>query len=73
MRGLYDITKDQAERLKLYSKKKMISRAEIIRKALDSYLPPSKSESIRMHQAVGLWTDSKDSLAYVRKLREEWS
>ena len=70
MRSLIDIPDAQIEALKAICQIKKISRAELVRQAITSY--------IQLHQsapdaAFGLWKNRHtDGLAYQEKVRSEW-
>ncbi|MBL7663177.1 CopG family transcriptional regulator [bacterium] len=72
MKILIDIPDLQIKQLKRYCKEKNLSRSEVIRTAIQEFLPKVYS-TLRNHPAVGLWTDHKeDSVKYQRRLRNEW-
>jgi metal-responsive CopG/Arc/MetJ family transcriptional regulator len=75
MRTLVDITEKQLAELKKIGEAKKRSRAALIREAVDNYVDANRSSSKQdaIKKAFGLWKDLKtDSVAYQRKLRDEW-
>jgi hypothetical protein len=75
MRIIIDLPKEQIEAMDSYAKAKGISRAEVARQAVATYLPKKKKKiDFSKHPAFGSWKGSKvDAVEYVRKLRAEWS
>ena len=73
MRTLVDIPENQIADLGVLCHKKGLSRAEIIRRAIKSYLKQHKPEKIN---AFGLWknnsSENEDGLEYQNNLRNEW-
>jgi metal-responsive CopG/Arc/MetJ family transcriptional regulator len=71
MRTIVDIPESDIERLAEVCKRKGISRAEAVRRAVRQFLQlESRATS---DEAFGLWRDRKtDGLAYQRKLRKQW-
>jgi hypothetical protein len=76
MRTIVDLPPEQIKALDGYRKKEGISRAEAVRRAVASFLPPAPGErfDFRKHPAFGSSRSSRkvDSLELVRSLREEW-
>lgn len=73
MRTIIDIPDKQVEILNQLSKKKRVSRAEIIRLALVNYIDQSAQTTKSYSESFGLWKDQKlDAIDYQRKLRNEW-
>lgn len=73
MRTLVDIPDHDIKILNQLSKKKKISRAEIIRQALTSYITNHSKAKELYIKAFGIWKEKKlNSLEYQRKFREEW-
>jgi metal-responsive CopG/Arc/MetJ family transcriptional regulator len=71
MRALVDIPKQQLDALAEIGRRKGVSRAEVIRTAVDQYLGGTRKEAIEA--AFGLWKDHPvDALEHQRRLREEW-
>jgi metal-responsive CopG/Arc/MetJ family transcriptional regulator len=71
MRVLVDIPKPQLDALTEIGRRKGVSRAEVIRTAVDQYLAAARKDVI--DDAFGLWKDHpEDGVAYQRRLREEW-
>ena len=70
MRTLVDIPERQIEDLVVLCEAKKLSRAEIIRQAIASYLEKNKPSEVA---AFGIWKKRKvDGLAYQKKVRSEW-
>ncbi len=74
MRTIVDLPKEQIEAMDSYAKEKGISRADVVRQAVATYLPKKKKKfDFRNDPAFGSWEGPKvDSVEYVRKLRAEW-
>jgi hypothetical protein len=75
MRTIVDLPKEQIKAMDTYAKAKGISRAEVVRQAVATYLPKKKKKfDFRNDPAFGSWKPPKnfDSVEYVRKLRAEW-
>lgn len=75
MRTIVDLPAEQIKALDGYRKKEGISRAEAVRRAVASFLPPKprKKLDFRNDPAFGSWKNRGiDSVEYVRKLRAEW-
>jgi metal-responsive CopG/Arc/MetJ family transcriptional regulator len=71
-RTLVGFTEGDLEALDALSEAKHVSRAELIRQAVSSYLEKYKPADAA-EEAFGLWKTRKiDGLAYQTKLREEW-
>ena len=71
MRILTDIGDNQLQALDNLAKQAKISRAALIRHAVDDLLMKHRQE--KENDAFGLWGDkSLDGLAYQEKLRSEW-
>ncbi|XVN42272.1 MAG: CopG family transcriptional regulator [Candidatus Rickettsia vulgarisii] len=74
MRTIVDIPDTQVKILNQLSKRKNISRAEIIRQALSSYITDHNQIKKNYKMAFGIWKSKKlDSVLYQQKLRNEWS
>ena len=77
MRTIIDFPKEQIAALDAYAKEKGVSRAQVVRESVASYLP-SKQKKKKIdwlkHPAFGSEKRPKgfDSVEYVRKLRSEW-
>jgi hypothetical protein len=70
MRTLIDIPDRQIKHLTAICEIKKVSRAEIIRQAISSFLEKNKTGGV---EAFGLWKDHKvDGLAYQEQVRSEW-
>lgn len=73
MRTIIDIPDIQVKVLNKLSKKKRVSRAEIIRQALTNYIANDSKTKKSYKKAFGLWKDKKlDSVEYQKNLRNEW-
>jgi metal-responsive CopG/Arc/MetJ family transcriptional regulator len=71
MRTLVDVTDAQLRALDELSKQDKLSRAALIRAAIDDYL--AKRHGTQRGDAFGLWGKRKiDGLAYQEKVRSEW-
>ncbi|MCC8417732.1 MAG: ribbon-helix-helix domain-containing protein [Rickettsia endosymbiont of Bryobia graminum] len=75
MRTIVDIPDTQIKILDQISKKKKISRAEVIRLALNGYVTSHNKIKTGYKEAFGIWKSKKklDSISYQQKLRNEWS
>ena len=71
MRTLVDIPEEDLSLLNKLSEAENISRAELVRQAISTYLATRKqSEQVA---GFGLWADHPvDGLAYQKKIRREW-
>ena len=72
MRTLVDIPDEQIEDLAVICEAKKVSRAEVIRQAIASYIDTNKRVPV---DAFGLWKahpDRLDGLAYQEQARSEW-
>jgi metal-responsive CopG/Arc/MetJ family transcriptional regulator len=70
MRTLVDIPDKQVEILAEISKSMNLSRAELIRRAIDDYVYKHKPQPI---EAFGLWKNNDvDGLTYQEQARAEW-
>ena len=70
MRTLVDIPDRQIEELIRISKAEKVSRAEIIRQAVDAFIEMKKPGTV---DAFGLWKKREvDGLTYQEHLRSEW-
>jgi len=70
MRTLVDIPDRQIKELTAICEVEKVSRAEIIRQAIASYIEKKKPATV---EAFGLWKDRKvDGLAYQEQVRSEW-
>ncbi len=73
MRTLVDIPDIHIKILNQLSKKKKISRAEIIRQALTHYITSQSKTKELYTRSFGIWKEKKlDSVEYQRTLRQEW-
>ncbi len=73
MRTIIDIPDKDIKILNQLSKKKKISRAEIIRQALTNYITEYSKLKKSYRNSFGVWKDKKiDSVKYQKQLRSEW-
>lgn len=75
MRTIIDLTDEQLARLEEVAEREGISRAEAIRRAVDTaYAGVAATRSGEAREAAfGLWKGRKiDALKYVDRLRDEW-
>ncbi|WP_349436514.1 CopG family transcriptional regulator [Pararhizobium sp. A13] len=71
MRTLIDITERQVQALEDIAKSKKLSRAAVVRAAIDDYV--RRHRRIENDNAFGLWGgDGMDGLEYQEKVRSEW-
>ncbi len=72
MRTIIEVPEPQIEELDRICEIQNISRAELIRKAIDRYL--MESSFARREASFGIWKNKKiDSLKMEAALRKEWS
>jgi metal-responsive CopG/Arc/MetJ family transcriptional regulator len=71
MRALVDIPKPQLDALTEIGRRKGVSRAEVIRTAVDQYLATEKKLG-GFAEFHGMWGPGEDGVAYQRRMREEW-
>lgn len=71
MRTLVDIRETQIQALDELSRNQKLSRAALIREAIDDYLSRHRREQAT--DAFGLWGNHRiDGLAYQERMRSEW-
>lgn len=71
MRVLVDVPQSDLDLMDEVSKRRAISRAEFIRRAIDASLTPYRQKM--NHAAFGAWSQlSEDGLAYQERMRGEW-
>ena len=71
MRTLIDIPDEKLQQLTRLSRERRVSRAEVVRCAIDQYLAAQPKSSLR--DLFGIWSDRNiDGLAYEQELRREW-
>ena len=70
MRVSVDIPKAQVEELDRLAKRQQVSRAAIIRKAVEDMLDSQMVDVVKA--GFGLWGRGEDGLSTQRKLRSEW-
>ena len=72
MRTIIDLQDKQIEALKELGEKTRLSRAELIRRAVNDYLAKNKNKPDK--DVFGLWQDRNlDALEHQSKLRQEWN
>ncbi len=70
MRTIVDIPESDRGALDALARKLGISRAELVRRAIELYL---RQKSTGPEEAFGLWQDrAEDGVAYQDRLRREW-
>jgi hypothetical protein len=77
MRTLVDIPEQQIQELAAIAAVRKVSRAELVREALDAYIQRHRATR---ESAFGLWREDpgrethnpQDGLAYQERLRSEW-
>ena len=71
MRTIVDLTDAQIKVLAQLGDKRNVSRAALIRAAVDEYLERHAAQT--WQEAFGLWAERKvDGLSYQQTLRDEW-
>ena len=71
MRTLVDIPEADLKVLNRLSRMGNVSRAELVRRAIRTYLEPHKGADLE--GAFGLWKDhAEDGMVYQERLRSEW-
>ncbi|WP_426125686.1 ribbon-helix-helix protein, CopG family [Pararhizobium sp. PWRC1-1] len=71
MRTLIDITALQVEALEDIARAEKLSRAAVIRAAIDEYV--QRRRRVDISDAFGLWGEAgMDGLSYQEKVRGEW-
>ena len=71
MRTIVDLTDEQVEALARLGEQQDLSRAALVRAAVDDYLAKHTGEG--WQQAFGLWRErGVDGLDYQQALRDEW-
>lgn len=71
MRTIVDLTDHQVAALAELCEREHLSRAEVIRRALDALL--AEKQAVTRDAAFGAWASRGDSRVGVDALREEWS
>jgi metal-responsive CopG/Arc/MetJ family transcriptional regulator len=70
MRTLVDIPEDELEELKLLSRSRKVSRAELIRQAVAGFLAENRAG---LEDSFGIWHKrGVDGVKYQEKVRSEW-
>ncbi len=74
MRTLVDIPEEKIVRLDHIARRQKVSRAEIIRRAVDTVLETDRAEEdAHFKAAFGAWRHRNiDGLDFIRRLRAEW-
>ena len=71
MRTIVDLPDQQIEALKQLSETGHLSRAELVRRAIDEYL--ARHLPVQDDGAFGLWKKRKtDGVTYQERARDEW-
>jgi predicted transcriptional regulator len=70
VRTLVDLPKEELDRLAELAARRGLSRAALMREALEDFLARHPRPSV--DTAFGLWSDEEDGLAYQERLRGEW-
>lgn len=72
MRTIIELPEEQVRRLADICRRESVSRAEVIRRAISSYLDARYVAD--REDAFGIWRERNvDGLRYERRLRREWS
>ena len=72
MRTIIELPDEQVRQLADVCRREGVSRAEVIRRAIASYLDARHAGE--RDDAFGIWRDRNvDGLGYERRLRREWS
>jgi hypothetical protein len=72
VRTIIHLLPEQVEALTEISRRQGVSRAEVVRRAIDMYLKQRPSE--REDRAFGIWKKRRrDALRYEDKIRAEWT
>jgi metal-responsive CopG/Arc/MetJ family transcriptional regulator len=72
MRTIIDLQDHQIRELAVLCQQTRLSRAELIRRAVDEFLQQHGHD--RDDSAFGLWKDRvEDGLEYQQRIRDEWS
>jgi len=76
MRTIIELPKEQVAALDQLRRRDKISRAEVIRKAVEAYLKAQPSVSLSDLPGFGAWKKKAnkaiDGVKYQRQLRSEW-
>lgn len=73
MRAIIDIPEKDLAELRRIQKKHSVSRAELIRRAIEQLLRAQKQPDIAERPGFGAWKKHRqDGVAYQRRLRAEW-
>jgi metal-responsive CopG/Arc/MetJ family transcriptional regulator len=72
MRTIFEIPDDKVKELDRLCKAQKISRAELVRRAIDKYL--LDTPLVRREASFGIWKKKKiDSLKFETSIRKEWT
>ena len=72
MRTIFEIPDEKVKELDRLCKAQKISRAELMRRAIDKYL--LDTPLVRREASFGIWKKKKiDSLKYEASIRKEWT
>ena len=73
MRTIVDLPKNFIDALSEICETEKISRAEAVRRAVESYISLQKASKCNAEKAFGLWKGKiMDSLDYEDRIRSEW-
>ncbi len=73
MRTIIDLTDEQIAALDRLRKQAQISRAALIREAVEAYLANRSTKSLRDRPGFGAWKHKRlDGVKYQRRVRSEW-
>lgn len=71
MRTIIDLSEEQLKALSSLCEKEQISRAEVIRQAVDKLI--EEKQLNRIDHSFGIWKHRKgDARKYIDKIRAEW-
>lgn len=70
MRTIVDLPEDQIQALRALGEQQHLSRAELVRRAVSSYLSKKRPSN---EQAFGIWQSrQEDGVSYQERIRAEW-
>lgn len=73
MRAIIDIPEKDIAELKRIQEKQSVSRAELIRRAIEALLRNQKQPDIADRPGFGAWRNHRqDGVVYQQRLRSEW-
>ncbi len=70
MRTLIDLPQEDVALLNKLARAGSVSRAELVRQAVSTYLAPHRKTNIR--DFLGICPEFEDGMAYQDRLRSEW-